>query len=113
MGVELCRFDVYGKEKRIPPEELDAFCWPAYLPNLKPGQRYGYRVHGPWAPEAGIRCNPAQLLLDPKAKAIAGSVEWGPACCLYTLGDEYSRNDDSAALGAEKCRRQPLLRRGP
>jgi glycogen operon protein len=97
-GVELCLFDTHGKEERIPLEELDAFCWHAYLPQIGPGQRYGYRVHGPWAPDEGIRCNPAKLLLDPYAKAIEGTVDWAQACFPYTFGDEHSRNDgDSAA----------------
>ena len=95
--VDLCLFEGQG-ERRIPLEEVDAFCWHAYLPNLGPGQRYGYRVHGSWAPERGVRCNPAKLLLDPYAKAIEGQVDWDEACFLYHFADEASRNDlDSAA----------------
>jgi glycogen operon protein len=101
-GVDLCLFDAFGQEERIPLAELDAFCWHAYVPNLGPGQRYGYRVHGPWAPDAGIRCNPAKLLLDPYAKAIEGRVNWGQACFPYTFGDEYSRNDDDSAASVQK-----------
>ncbi len=67
-GVELCLFDDEGGEQRVALEEVDAFCWHAYLPAVTPGQRYGYRVHGPWEPEHGQRCNPAKLLLDPYAK---------------------------------------------
>ena len=64
---------------------------------MAPGQRYGYRVHGPWAPDHGQRCNPAKLLLDPYAKAIEGGVRWDQACFPYTFGDENSRNDDDSA----------------
>jgi isoamylase len=96
-GVELCLFDDEGGEERLRLEEIDAFVWHAYLPTVGPGQRYGYRVHGPWAPEHGQRCNPAKLLLDPYAKAIEGQVDWNPACFPYTFGDEDSRNDDDSA----------------
>ncbi|HEY3734981.1 MAG TPA: glycogen debranching protein GlgX [Streptosporangiaceae bacterium] len=97
-GVELCLFDEDGGgERRITLDEIDASCWHAYLPSVAPGQRYGYRVHGPWAPETGQRCNPAKLLLDPYAKAIEGQVEWAQACFPYNFGDENSRNDDDSA----------------
>ncbi|MDX6394140.1 MAG: isoamylase [Streptosporangiaceae bacterium] len=95
--VELCLFDDEGREERVVLDEVDASCWHAYLPSVSPGQRYGYRVHGPWAPEAGQRCNPAKLLLDPYAKAIEGQVVWAQACFPYNLGDENSRNDDNSA----------------
>jgi glycogen operon protein len=95
--VELCLFGDDGEERRVELDEQDAFCWHAYLPNVYAGQRYGYRVHGPWAPERGVRCNPAKLLLDPYAKAVEGGVDWDQACFPYTFGDEDSRNDlDSA-----------------
>jgi isoamylase len=96
-GVELCLFSDDGGEERLRLEEIDAFVWHAYLPTVAPGQRYGYRVHGPWAPEHGQRCNPAKLLLDPYAKAIEGQVQWNPACFPYMIGDENSRNDDDSA----------------
>jgi isoamylase len=96
-GAELCLFDDEGGEERLRLEEVDAFCWHAYLPAVAPGQRYGYRVHGPWAPERGQRCNPAKLLLDPYAKAIEGQVDWDQACFPYNFGDENSRNDDDSA----------------
>jgi isoamylase len=95
--VELCLFDDSGGEERLRLEEIDAFVWHTYLPTVAPGQRYGYRVHGPWAPEHGQRCNPAKLLIDPYAKAIEGQVDWNPACFPYTIGDENSRNDDDSA----------------
>jgi isoamylase len=95
--VELCLFDQDGAERRVDLEEVDAFCWHAYLPSAGPGQRYGFRVHGPWDPSRGLRCNPAKLLLDPYAKAIEGSVDWTPACFPYDFGDENSRNADDSA----------------
>jgi isoamylase len=96
-AVELCLFDDEGGERRVALEEVDASCWHGYLPTVGPGQRYGFRVHGPWAPEYGQRCNPAKLLLDPYAKAIEGQVTWAQACFPYNFGDENSRNDDDSA----------------
>jgi glycogen operon protein len=96
-GVELCLLDDEGGEERLRLEEVDAFCWHGYLPAVAPGQRYGYRVHGPWAPERGQRCNPAKLLLDPYAKAIEGQAQWDQACFPYNFGDENSRNDEDSA----------------
>jgi isoamylase len=95
--VELCLFDEDGRERRVTLDEVDASCWHGYLPSVAPGQRYGYRVHGPWAPGAGQRCNPAKLLLDPYAKAIEGQVQWDQACFPYNFGNEDSRNDDDSA----------------
>ena len=76
--VELCLFDDDGTESRVSLPEVSGFCWHGYLPTAKIGQRYGYRVYGPWDPKAGLRCNPAKLLLDPYTKAIAGNVDWHP-----------------------------------
>jgi isoamylase len=95
--VELCLFDADGAESRLELDEVDAFCWHTYLPSIGPGQRYGFRVHGPWDPGRGLRCNAAKLLLDPYAKAIEGGVDWAPACYPYNFGDETSRNDDDSA----------------
>jgi len=95
--IELCLFDQNGVEERIALDEVDAFSWHAYVPHTGPGQRYGYRVDGPYAPEHGIRCNPHKLLLDPYARAIEGEVRWNPACYAYNLGDEASRNDEDSA----------------
>src|ERR1700739_4170503 len=63
--VELCLFDAEGAESRVPLPEVDGFIWHAYVPNIEPGQRYGYRVHGPPHPQAGLRGNPNKLMLDP------------------------------------------------
>jgi glycogen operon protein len=77
--VVLCLFEADGSEKQIPLPETTAYCWHGYLPGVQPGQRYGYRVHGPWAPQEGKLCCPAKLLLDPYAKAIDGQPTWGPS----------------------------------
>ena len=74
--VELCLLDDAGQETRVELTEVDAFVWHCYLPSVQPGQRYGYRVHGPYDPQQGLRCNPAKLLLDPYAKATAGDIDW-------------------------------------
>ncbi|GAB6987075.1 glycogen debranching protein GlgX [Nocardioides pyridinolyticus] len=95
--VELCLFDADGVETRIELTEVDAYVWHCYLPAVQPGQRYGYRVHGPWDPGQGLRCNPSKLLLDPYAKATAGEIDWDQALFSYTFGDEDSRNDDDSA----------------
>ncbi|HEU0168580.1 MAG TPA: glycogen debranching enzyme, partial [Chloroflexota bacterium] len=80
--VELCLFDD-GHETRITLPEVDAFCWHAYLPDVAPGTRYGYRVYGEWAPARGVRCNPSKLLLDPYARAIDGHITWNQAVFPY------------------------------
>jgi glycogen operon protein len=95
--VELCLFSEDGTESRLALDEVDAFCWHGYLPSIGPGQRYGFRVHGPWDPSRGQRCNPAKLLLDPYAKAVEGGVTWNPACYPYTFGDESSPNEADSA----------------
>jgi isoamylase len=95
--VDLCLFDDAGKETRVQLDEVDAFSWHAYLPNVGPGQRYGYRVHGTYAPENGVRCNPSKLLLDPYARAIEGDVDWNPACFSYNPGDQDSKNEEDSA----------------
>jgi isoamylase len=75
-GVELCLFDDQDRETRVALVERRALNWHCYLPEVGPGQRYGYRVHGPYDPPSGLRFNPAKLLLDPYAKAIDGVVDW-------------------------------------
>jgi isoamylase len=98
--VELCLIDGEGDElteERIELTEEDAFVWHCYLPSVQPGQRYGYRVHGPWAPERGLRCNPNKLLLDPYAKATSGEIDWDQSLFGYDFGDPDSRNDEDSA----------------
>lgn len=74
--VELCLFDHNDHEVRIPLADRTAGVWHGYLPDVGPGQRYGYRVYGPFEPKNGHLCNPHKLLLDPYARAIEGNVEW-------------------------------------
>ncbi len=91
--VELCLIDSAGGEERIPLTEADAFVWHGYLPRIGPGQRYGYRVHGPYDPTNGHRCNPAKLLLDPYAKAIEGQIDGDESLFSYTFEDANAFND--------------------
>jgi isoamylase len=93
-GVDLCLFDDDGAEDCIPLTEVTALCWHGYLPNVSPGQRYGFRVHGPYEPSAGHRCNPNKLLLDPYAKAFEGEVKWDPAVFGYPLGGDDLTMDE-------------------
>jgi isoamylase len=96
--VELCLFDDEDREQRIVLPERTAFCWHGYLPGVGPGQRYGFRVHGPWDPRQGIRCNASKLLLDPYARAIAGEFGWGQALFPYPMGgDDLERDDTDSA----------------
>ena len=74
--VELCLFGDDGIETRLRLPEITAFIHHGYVPGVQPGQRYGFRAHGPWAPGQGLRTNPAKLLLDPYAKAVEGEVAW-------------------------------------
>ena len=85
--VELCLFDEDGTEWKVDLPEVDGHTWHGYLPNVGPGQRYGYRVHGPWAPPHGHRSNSSKLLLDPYAKAVDGDVKWDEAMFGYRMGD--------------------------
>ncbi|WP_181019726.1 glycogen debranching protein GlgX [Nonomuraea typhae] len=95
--VELCLFDEDGTERPVRLSECDGFVWHGYLPGIGPGQRYGYRVHGPHDPARGLRCNPAKLLLDPYAKAIEGEVSWDEAVYGYRFGRPESRNEADSA----------------
>jgi len=96
--VELCLFDAAGEETCVRLPEVDGFVWHGYLPGIAPGQQYGFRIHGPYEPRAGVRCNPSKLLLDPYAKAVTGEVDWDESVFGYPFGDPDGRNDaDSAA----------------
>jgi isoamylase len=91
--VELCLFDDEGTETRGDLPERNGLIWHGYLPRVGPGQRYGYRVHGPYDPGAGLRCNPSKLLLDPYAKAIDGRYDWDESLFSYRFEDPESYND--------------------
>ncbi|MBW3662871.1 MAG: glycogen debranching protein GlgX [Actinobacteria bacterium] len=96
--VELCLFTSHG-ESSVEMEEVDGFNWHAYLPDVGPGMRYGYRVHGPYDPASGLRCNPDKLLIDPYAQALEGRLVWDDAVFGYPLSDPDGPPDtrDSAA----------------
>jgi glycogen operon protein len=96
-GVELCLFgdaDRIGRgdEVRIDVTEVDGHIWHVYLPEVRPGQHFGWRVHGPWNPSRGLWCNATKLLIDPYARAIDGEVDWHPACFGYDQDDHDRPN---------------------
>lgn len=102
-GVELCLFDREGQETRLQLKEVSNFVWHGYIPGVGPGQRYGYRVQGPYEPEAGHRFNPNKLLIDPYAKAIDGDVGTGPEIFGYDWNDpaadlSFSQLDSAALM---------------
>jgi len=110
-AVELCLFDAGDDgsaspdpttppkrtETRIALTEVDGFVWHCYLPHVGPGQRYGFRVHGPYEPARGHRCNPAKLLLDPYGKAVDGEVIWDEAVFGYRFDEPASANTTDSA----------------
>lgn len=100
--VELCLFDD-GHETRIVLPEVTAFIHHGYVPAIQPGTRYGFRVHGPWAPADGVLCNPSKLLVDPYAKAVVGGVVWDPAVFPY----EGEPGADAAPNTADSARYVP------
>jgi isoamylase len=95
--VELCLFDEAGREERLDLPRMTGFTWHGYLPGIGPGQRYGYRVHGPWDPSAGVRCNPQKLLLDPYARAIDGIIRWGESIHGHVPGHPFRQQPDDSA----------------
>ena len=103
-GVELCLFDDDGNQTLLDLTEETSFVWHAYVPGLKPGQRYGYRVHGPYDPANGHRFNASKLLLDPYAKAIEGNIAWGPEMFGYELG---SKKEDLLVSHADSAPMMP------
>jgi glycogen operon protein len=95
--VELCLFDEDGTETRHALPEVDGFVWHGYLPGVGPGQRYGYRVHGPYDPAQGDRCNPAKLLLDPYGKSVDGDVRWHESLYSYRFAAPAELNTEDSA----------------
>jgi isoamylase len=96
-GVELCLFNEDKVEQRVELTEVDGFVWHAYLPAIAPGQRYGYRVHGPYDPPRGKRCAPEKLLLDPYGKAVEGEISWDESLFDYRFADPRRRNTADSA----------------
>ena len=107
-SVEVCLFggeDGNQQQAAIAHTEHTGFVWHVYLPGIRPGQRYGYRVHGPYEPANGHRFNPAKLLLDPYAKAIDRTINWDDALFGYTIGkgdDDPTKDDRDSAPFAPK-----------
>lgn len=107
-GVDLCLFDNELQDQethRITIEERTDQVWHVYLPEVRPGQLYGYRVRGPYDPEAGHRFNPAKLLIDPYAKSLTGVVRWSDSMFGYRLGDpagDLSFDDRNNAANVPK-----------
>ncbi len=96
-AVEVCLFDDAGRETRFDLELGDGFVWQGHLSGVAPGQRYGFRVHGPWDPPSGARCNAAKLLLDPYGRAVAGEVRWHPAVFGHVAGDPDAVEETDSA----------------
>jgi isoamylase len=103
--VELCLFDDDGNEERLELHDRISFNWHGYVPGVGAGQRYGYRVYGPWAPERGHRFNPNKLLLDPYAKAIDGPIDWdaGNTLPYPPNGDDLQFDEEDDARAMPKC----------
>ncbi|WP_129337121.1 glycogen debranching protein GlgX [Cellulomonas endophytica] len=95
--VELCLISADGTEERVDLREVDGFVWHGFLPSVQPGQRYGFRVHGPYDPTQGHRCDPSKLLLDPYAKAVTGQIDGDPSLYSYQFGNPDERNTDDSA----------------
>jgi glycogen operon protein len=103
--VELCLFDDAGVETRVELRDYTSHNWHCYIPGVGPGQRYGYRVHGPYDPASGHRFNPSKLLIDPYAKSIEGPIVWDRANVLPYVpgGDDLTRDDSDDADAIPKC----------
>ncbi|MFN8592541.1 MAG: glycogen debranching protein GlgX [Thermomicrobiales bacterium] len=104
-AVELCLFDEAGQnEECVALREVTAHVWHAYVPEVGPGRRYGFRVDGPWQPESGHRFNPHKLLIDPYARALDGTVDWDAPVFAYPLasGNDLARDEQDDAWGVPK-----------
>jgi glycogen operon protein len=101
--VELCLFDIDDptvETARVRLRDVTAHVWHGYVPGIKPGQPYGFRVEGPYEPQRGLRFNPTKLLLDPYARAVAGKVQWVPEVFGYPLGQEDLVKDERGSSAA-------------
>lgn len=96
-AVRLCLFDSAGNEKQIEVTERDGFIWHCFVPGVKAGQLYGYRVDGAWDPQNGHRFNPNKLLVDPYARAFSGDVTWGQAVFAYSFGEPLALDPSDSA----------------
>jgi glycogen operon protein len=105
--VEVCLFDAEGKQEkqRIELPEYRDEIWHGYVPDAGPGTVYGYRVHGPYQPDDGLRFNPHKLLLDPYARAHIGALAWDPAVFAYKMesGDDLTFDERDSAPFVPKC----------
>src|ERR1041384_2659827 len=103
-GVELCLFDEAGREQRIPVQQRTELTWHVYVPGITVGQRYGYRVKGPYDPGRGHRFNPNLVLLDPYARALDGVERWDQGCFAYELGNPEGdlKVSEAEGLGAPR-----------
>jgi len=102
-AVEVCLFDDDGSERRVELPERTAHVWHGLVAGVAPGARYGLRVHGPWAPGEGLRCNGAKLLLDPHATAIDGEVQWGQAVFGHRFDDPGTADGEDSAPLMPRC----------
>jgi len=104
-AVELCLFDVADpsrERQRLALQDVTRQVWHGYLPGVRPGQLYGYRLHGPYQPDQGLRFNPAKLLIDPYARALCGQVDWAQPVFAYQFGREDLTDDRDSAAGIPK-----------
>jgi len=108
-AIELCLFDEEGNETRSSLPEVTSFVWHGFAPGISPGQRYGFRVHGPFEPAKGHRFNANKLLLDPYARAVEGDVDWGPEVFGYALGDEAEDISFSEADSATRVSKSVVV----
>jgi glycogen operon protein len=102
-AVELCLFDeVNGElvESRYSLSHRNGPIWHGYLAGVRPGQRYGYRIHGPWIPEQNLRFNPAKLLIDPYAHKLTGNVQYVPEIYGHQSKDGWGNGDQLFAISA-------------
>ncbi|HEY0870053.1 MAG TPA: glycogen debranching protein GlgX [Acidothermaceae bacterium] len=102
-AIEVCLFAEDGSQTVVELPQRTAHVFHGMLPAIGAGQRYGLRVHGPWEPSSGLRCNPAKLLLDPHATAIDGNIEWGEDVFGHLFDDPERRNDVDSAHAMPKC----------
>ena len=102
-AVELCLFDVGGHETRVALTEVENYVWHGYVPGIQPGQRYGYRVHGPYDPETGHRFNAHKLLIDPYARALDGDVQMHHATFGYNMAEIAEEDTDLSFSDADSA----------